>query len=256
VEAVNNYISFLFHRKTSNKKNVNGFFITGTDTDVGKTIVTACLATLFKSQGLDVGVMKPIETGVDPECSSTANSDAKFLMEVSNSTDAEEEVCPYRLKIPASPYQSAQIAGTQIRPAIILENLKVLQSRHDVTLVEGIGGLLVPITQNYSVADLALEMGLPLIIVSRIRVGTLNHTLLTVKAARQHGLKIKGIILNQQEAGNLNEVEKQQGKLIEELSEIPVLGTCPYNKDVSPEGLVENLDNIKLAFRDHLLQPE
>jgi dethiobiotin synthetase len=228
---------------------MNGFFITGTDTGVGKTVVTACLATLFKSQ--DVGVMKPIETGVDPKCSSAANSDAKFLMEVSGSTDAEEEVCPHRLKTPASPYQSSQIAGTPIQPATILEKFKILQSRHNMMLVEGIGGLLVPITARYNVADLALEMGLPLIIVSRIRVGTLNHTLLTINAARQYGLKIKGIILNRQEAGDLDEVEKQQGKLIEELSDTPILGTCPNIEDVSVEGLLESLPKIKQAFQDN-----
>jgi dethiobiotin synthetase len=230
---------------------MNGFFITGTDTGVGKTVVTACLATLFKSQG--VGVMKPIETGVDPKCSSAANSDAKFLMEVSGSTDAEEEVCPHRLKIPASPYQASQIVGTPIQPATILEKFKILQSRHNMMLVEGIGGLLVPITARYNVADLALELGLPLIIVSRIRVGTLNHTLLTINAARQHGLKIKGIILNRQESGDLDKVEKQQGKLIEELSDIPVLGTCPYIEDVSTEGLRESLPKIEQAFRNRII---
>jgi dethiobiotin synthetase len=227
---------------------MNGFFITGTDTGVGKTVVTACLATLFKSQG--VGVMKPIETGVDPKCSSTANSDAKFLMEVSCSTDAEYEVCPHRLKIPASPYQASQIAGTPIQPATILEKFKILQSRHNMMLVEGIGGLLVPITARYNVADLALEMGLPLIIVSRIRVGTLNHTLLTINAARKYGLKIKGVILNKQEGGGLDEVEKQQGKLIGELSDTPILGTCPYIEDVSAEGLRESLPKIEQAFQN------
>jgi dethiobiotin synthetase len=227
---------------------MNGFFITGTDTGVGKTVVTACLATLFKNQG--VGVMKPIETGVDPKCSSAANSDAKFLMEVSGTTDTEEEVCPYRLKVPASPYQASQIAGTPIQPATILEQFKILQSRHNMMLVEGIGGLLVPITARYNVADLALEIGLPLIIVSRIRVGSLNHTLLTINAARQHGLKIKGIILNKQESGDLDEVEKQQKTLIEELSDTPILGTCLYIEDVSVKNLQQNLVQIKQAFQD------
>jgi dethiobiotin synthetase len=229
---------------------MNGFFITGTDTGVGKTVVTACLSLLFKNQGMDVGVMKPIETGVDPKCSSTANSDAKFLMKVSGSTDAEEEVCPYRLKIPASPYQASEIAGTPIQPATILEQLKILQSRHNMMLVEGIGGLLVPITTRYNVADLALEIGLPLIIVSRIRVGTLNHTLLTINAAREHGLKIKGVILNRQEGGDLDEVEKQQGKLIEELSDTLILGTCPNIEDVSVEGIQQNLGKIEHAFQN------
>ena len=229
---------------------MNGFFITGTDTGIGKTVVTACLATLFKSQGMDVGIMKPIETGVDPACSSSANSDAKFLMESSSSTDAEDEVCPYRLKTPASPYQSAQIEGTQIQPSTILEKFKVLQSRHNMMLVEGIGGLLVPITHRYSVADLALEIGLPLIIVSRLRVGTLNHTLLTINAAKQHRLKIKGIILNRHAAGALNDIEIKQGELIEEFSNIPILGTCPHLEDISSEGIQESLPNIQQAFEN------
>ena len=186
---------------------MNGFFITGTDTDVGKTVVTACLTTLFKNQG--IGVMKPIETGVDPKCSSTSNSDTKFLMEVSGTTDADEEVCPLRLKTPASPYQASQIAGTSIQPETILEQFKILQSRHHMMLVEGVGGLLVPIAPSYNVADLVREIGLPLIIVSRVRVGTLNHTLLTINAARQYGLKIEGVILNKQESGDFDEVEKQ-----------------------------------------------
>ena len=229
---------------------MNGFFITGTDTGIGKTVVTACLTTLFKSQDMDVGVMKPIETGVDPVCSSSANSDAKFLMESSSSTDAEEEVCPYRLKTPASPYQSAQIEGTQIHPSTILEKFKVLQSRHSMMMVEGIGGLLVPITYRYCVADLALEIGLPLIIVSRLRIGTLNHTLLTINVAQQYGLKIKGIILNQHEAGVLNDVEIKQGELVEEFSGVPILGTCPYLEDVSSEGIKESLPNIQQAFKN------
>ena len=228
---------------------MNGLFITGTDTGVGKTVVTACLANFFKSQ--DVGVMKPIETGVDPKCNSAANSDAKFLMEVSGTTDADEEVCPLRLKTPASPYQASQIAGTSIQPTTILKQFKVLQSRHNMMLVEGVGGLLVPITARYNVADLAREIGLPLIIVSRVRVGTLNHTLLTINAARQHGLLIKGIILNKQENDDLDKVEEEQGELIEELSDIPILGTCPYIENVSMERIQNNLGKIKNAFKDN-----
>ena len=228
---------------------MNGYFITGTDTDVGKTVVTACLATLFKSQGMDVGVMKPIETGVDPECSSTANSDAKFLMEITGNTDQEEEVCPCRLKIPASPHQAAQMAGKKIQTSTLLKKFKILQSRHDMMLVEGVGGLLVPITPSYDISDLAHEIDLPLIIVSRLRIGTLNHTLLTINAARQKGLKIKGVILNNQEGRGLSDIEEQQGKLIKELSEIPTLGICHYLEDLSLDGIRKNLLQIQGAFK-------
>lgn len=228
---------------------MKGYFITGTDTGVGKSVVTACMATLFKSWGEDVGVMKPIETGVDPECFSAANSDSRFLMEVSDVHDSPEEVCPYRLKTPASPYQSARMEGKEIDPEKILQRFRVLQSKHSMMLVEGIGGLLVPITPRYNVADLALQMELPLIIVSRIKLGTLNHTLLTVNAARQHRLKIKGVILNPSYEGELDAIEKEQGSLIEQFSDTPVLGTCPFVKDVSSEGIKNNLKPLQLAFQ-------
>jgi dethiobiotin synthetase len=227
---------------------MNGYFITGTDTGVGKSVVTACLTTLFKSRGENVGVMKPIETGVDPECSSAANSDAKFLMEVSGVQDAD--VCTYRLKTPASPYQAAQIEGKEIDPEKILEKFRVLQAKHSMMLVEGIGGLQVPITRQYNVADLALQMNLPLIIVSRIQIGTLNHTLLTINAARQHGLKVKGVILNPSHGGELDAIEEEQAPLIEEFSDTPVLGNCPFIQDVSSEGIKNSLGLIQRNFQE------
>ena len=227
---------------------MKGYFITGTDTGVGKSVVTACLTTLLKIRGEDVGVMKPIETGVDPECSSAANSDAKFLLEVSGVQDSMEDICPYQLKTPASPYQAARIEGKEIDPEKIMERFRVLQAKHSMMLVEGIGGLQVPITRRYHVADLALQMNLPLIIVSRMQIGTLNHTLLTLQSARQHGLKIKGVILNPSHEGELNEIEEEQGALIEEFSDTPVLRNCPFIQDVSSEGIKKNVEKIKQAL--------
>ena len=227
---------------------MQGYFITGTNTNVGKTVVTACLANLLKNQGENVGVMKPIETGVDPECSSSANSDAKFLIEVTGVQDALEDVCPYRLKTPASPYQAAKIEGKELYLEKILERFRALQSKHSMMLVEGIGGLLVPIAQRYNVTDLALQMDLPLIIVSRIQIGTLNHTLLTINAARQHGLKVAGVILNPVHEGELDTIEEEQGSLIEEFSDTLILGTCPYIHDVSSERVIQNLALLQKQF--------
>jgi dethiobiotin synthetase len=227
---------------------MQGYFITGTDTNVGKTVVTACLANLFKNRGENVGVMKPIETGVDPECSSSANSDAKFLMEVTGVQDTLEDVCPYRLKTPASPYQAAKIEGKELYPEIILARFRTLQSKHSMMLVEGIGGLLVPITRRFNVTDLALQMNLPLIIVSRIQIGILNHTLLTINAARQYGLKVAGVILNSLYEGELDTIEEEQGSLIKELSDTPILGNCPYIHDVSSKGVIQNLALLQKKF--------
>jgi dethiobiotin synthetase len=227
---------------------MQGYFITGTDTNVGKTVVTACLAKLLKNRGENVGVMKPIETGVDPECSSSANSDAKFLIEVTGVQDALEDVCPYRFKTPASPYQAARVEGKELYPEKILAKFRALQSKHSMMLVEGIGGLLVPITRRYNVTDLALQMNLPLIIVSRIQVGILNHTLLTINAARQHGLEVAGVILNPIHEGKLDTIQEEQGSLIEELSDTPILGTCPYIHDVSSERIIQNLAVLQKQF--------
>ena len=212
-----------------------GYFITGTDTSVGKTVVTACLLALNRQRGLDTGFMKPIETGVNQESSSEENSDAKFLLTVSGNKDSIEEVSPIRLKSTASPLQASRITGQTIDISLILENFRRLQTKHDRMLVEGIGGLLVPLTTNYSVSDLIKDMSLPLIIVSRFSLGTINHTLLTVKAAQETGVKIAGIILNHSEDRPLNEIELGQASLIQELSNVPILGECPFIDSISAE---------------------
>ncbi len=222
--------------------NSKGYFITGTDTNVGKTVVTACLLALYREQGIDAGVMKPIETGVDQECSSEANSDAKFLLTISGNGDPIEEICPIRLKPTAAPLQAARITGQTIDISLILENFRRLQAKHNRMLVEGIGGLLVPLTADYSVSDLIKDMNLPLIIVSRFSLGTINHTLLSVKAARETGVEIAGIILNHSEDRSLNEIELGQASLIQELSNVPVLGECPFIDSISVEKFNRKLE--------------
>ena len=222
--------------------NSKGYFITGTDTNVGKTVVTACLLALYREQGIDTGVMKPIETGVDQECSSEANSDAKFLLSISGNQDSLEEICPIRLKPTASPLQAARITGQTLDINLILENFHRLQAKHDQMLVEGIGGLLVPLTANYSVSDLIKDMNLPLIIVSRTSLGTINHTLLTVKVAQESGVEIAGIILNHSEDRPLNEIELGQASLIQELSNVPILGECPFIDSISVEQFDSKLE--------------
>ena len=158
---------------------------------------------------------------------------------------------PLPVKTLGLSYQAAKIEGKELDPAKILESFRALQSKHSMMLVEGIGGLLVPITSRYNVADLALQMGLPLIIVSRLRLGTLNHTLLTINAARQHGLEVKGVILNPSDEGELDAIEQEQGKLIEEFSDTPILGYCPFIEDVSAKGIENNLERLQEKFPTH-----
>jgi dethiobiotin synthetase len=216
---------------------MKSLFVTGTDTGVGKTVVTACLISVYKKYQIDVGVMKPIETGVDSKCSSSANSDALFLMEVAGSGDSLEEVSPIRLKPAASPYQAALLENRDLDVGAIVENFRELSTRHDCMLVEGIGGLMVPITKTYMVQDLVCDLGLPMIIVARNQVGTLNHTLLTLRSAKQKGITVCGVILNQTSPAEITEIERGQAEILQELSGVPVLGLCPYFESVDAHGI-------------------
>ena len=227
-----------------------GYFISGTDTGIGKTVVTACLLAFYRKHSINTGIMKPIETGVDPSSSSEANSDAKFLLMVSGNLDTLEEVCPIRLKPTAAPLQAARMQDQPLNIDSILEQFHKLQRKYDQVLVEGIGGLLVPLKVDYLISDLIKEMQLPLIIVSSFSLGTLNHTLLTLKAAQLASIEIAGIILNHSENRPLNGIELGQKALIEELSGVPVIGQCPFISSISAEKfnnkLVEEIECWKL----------
>jgi dethiobiotin synthetase len=210
-----------------------GLFITGTDTGVGKTVVAAAILVWLRHQGLRAGVMKPLETGVDRECCSAANSDALFLMECGDIQDDLSEVCPVRLKPAASPYQAALIENRTIEPEVIVAAYRKLSHKYDWMLVEGIGGVHVPITRDYRVVDLMRDLGLPAVVVTRHQLGTLNHTRLTLDALQQNKIPVKGIVFNRGDPGELGEVEQDQPRLIEELSGAKILGEFPY---------IDNLD--------------
>jgi len=232
-----------------------GFFITGTDTGVGKTIVTACLLSLYQKHRLNVGVMKPVETGVDPECS--ANSDAKFLMEICRCDDPLSLVSPVRLKTAASPYQAAKMENSHINVDTIIQSFHTLAGKYENMLVEGVGGLLVPLTSNYLVCDLIRDMGLPLLVVSRNALGTLNHTLLTLRVAKQEGIPVRGVILSRTEPGESNAIEKGHAEIITELSGVPVLGEIPYIGNISDESFTgERLSQLESNLCFDFLSPE
>ncbi len=210
-----------------------GFFITGTDTGVGKTVVTATLLALFQNQGLQVGVMKPIETGVDPRCNSSANSDIKFLLESGSLDQSIEESCPFQIKTAASPYQASLMENMEIDLNKIFEAYKNLSKKNQLVLVEGVGGVKVPIKKDYMVIDLISDLALPVILVCRYELGTINHTLLTIDALKLKGLTIAGLVFNQSSSNELNQVEKQQPQLIEELSNENILGNISFLENLN-----------------------
>ena len=199
-------------------------FITGTDTGVGKTIVTAALARHFRAKGLNVGVMKPIETGVEDPM--MIGPDAALLRWAAQVEDDNDLLSPYRFKLAASPHQAATDAKVDIDLKTIIDAFNTLRQGKDVMLVEGAGGLMVPIRGGYLMADLAGQLDLPLLVVTRPGLGTINHTLLTTFSARAMDLPISGLIINRMPQ-NPDRVESEAPHLLSALASADLLGVLP-----------------------------
>lgn len=206
------------------KKSCPGIFITGTDTGVGKTLVTAALARHFTAKGLKVGVMKPVETGVtNPQA---LGADAALLRWSCNATDSDEVISPYRYEKPLAPCQAASSANKPIDVDQIIAAHETLRVGKDLVLVEGAGGLMVPIRGGYIMADLARQLNMPLLIITHPRLGTLNHTLLTTFAARAMELEISGYLINRMPV-EPDDAEKHAPHLLSSLASADLLGVLP-----------------------------
>jgi dethiobiotin synthetase len=171
-----------------------GVFVTGTDTGVGKTLVAAALARFLSEQGLRVGVMKPVETGVEDP--SGPGQDATLLQWASGGSDDPQTIAPYRMRLPLAPSVAAEKEGVRIDPARIIDAARRLSASNDFLIVEGAGGLMAPLSGGLLMADLARQTGLPLLVVCRPGLGTVNHTLLTVFAARAMEIPLAGFLIN------------------------------------------------------------
>src|SRR3990172_8459579 len=169
-----------------------GFFITGTDTGVGKTLVACALIKVIGTLGLSVGAMKPVETGCIREGGVLIPPDGMSLKSAARMDEPVTQIVPYCLENPLAPLTASEMEGTPILPEKIRRAAEELGRRYDALVVEGVGGLLVPIAPDYFVLDMARDFGLPLIVVTRPTLGTINHTLLTVKYALKEGLGVAG----------------------------------------------------------------
>lgn len=203
-----------------------GFFVTGSDTGVGKTLVACALVRALRRRGLDVGVMKPIETGV----TAAGPADAQALRDAAGAPDPLEAVCPQRFALPAAPNVAAAAEGRAVDLAAVRCAWATLAARHAWLVVEGAGGLLVPIDAQTSMAELARELGLPLLLVVRAALGTINHTRLSLEAAAARGLRVAGVVishagepLSQADDANLAALRQELGRL--GIGELPRLAS-------------------------------
>ena len=225
-------------------------FITGTDTGVGKTVVCAALALAFKNKGMDVGISKPIATGAIRKNKCLMSEDMEFLRKITNIKDPLSLVNPYCTDLPLAPNLAFKLRNKIVSISKILDSIKELNKKHDLLLVEGIGGISVPIKDDYLVIDLIKDLDASLIIVSRNGLGTINHTLLTIKEARDRGIDILGVVFNNK-GSNKDISKKTNPEIIRKLGKVDILGYLPkinFNKVNDFRKLSSKSINIKLIL--------
>ncbi len=205
-----------------------GIFITGTDTGVGKTHV-ACLSAKELRRKFRVGVMKPAESGCASVEGKAFPSDAAQLKEASGCRWPLERICPYAFFGALAPAEAAGREGRSMDLAHILHTFDDLQAEHDVVLVEGAGGLLTPLHGTLTCADLAKDLGLPLLIVARAGLGTLNHSLLTLEAALSRDIPVIALVLNENQRVEGDESVESNARILREHTNVPVLGPLPHD---------------------------
>jgi len=189
------------------------------------------IAGSLRKLGVNVGIMKPIATGY-PQKAGYKSSDVTILVEAAGIKDPEELINPVFLSIPTSPYDATKLLSVPIDMPLILTKFKKLLSLHDVMLIEGIGGVMTPITKNFFVADMIKAMAIETIIVTRATLGTLNHTVMTCKICKDYDIKVKGLVINNfDEKGS--SAEKSAPTTLYELTGINIIGIVPFIKDLN-----------------------
>ncbi len=227
-----------------------GLFITGTDTDVGKTVVTAGLAVAIKARGFNVGVMKPAASGAVRHDGRLISQDAAFLLKAINSRTDHHLAAPLRIEAPLAPLAATMLENIPVETEKIFKAFKIMRRQHDFMLVEGIGGLLVPLTESYLIADLVKDLAFPLVIVARPGLGTINHTLLTISEAEKRGIDVKGFIINGLDSDQAGDAERTNPEIIKTISGKPLLGILPFDPEVSVDELV--IGNVVEAVEKYL----
>jgi dethiobiotin synthetase len=234
-----------------------GFFITGTDTGVGKTIITAALIKGLSRLGFKTGGMKPIESGCLQQGNVLVPPDGMFIKTIAHMAENIGHITPCRFKSPLAPLPASEIEGITVDFEKIKKAFAYLSKKYDVVIVEGIGGLLVPITKNYSVIDMAKDFNLPLIVVSKPSLGTINHTMLTVSYALKEGLRVAGIIINYNQPPESTLAEATNPEIIRLISPVPVIGILPHLKNIKSTTIEKAAGkNLDIELIRTFLQPQ
>ncbi|HOY08838.1 MAG TPA: adenosylmethionine--8-amino-7-oxononanoate transaminase [Candidatus Omnitrophota bacterium] len=203
-----------------------GIFITGTDTGVGKTVALCVLGTLLQKKGLNIGVMKPVQCG---------GQDADILSRMFDPKDDMQDINPFKATAELPPHVAFHQEKIRFHPQTVLDKYNRIREKHDLTLVEGAGGLMVPLFDTYFMADLIKDMDLDVVLVARLGLGTINHTLLTLRQAEDAGLNVIGVIFNEPALSPRGMAERTNPSTIRRMSRVPVLGIIPHLGQPAPE---------------------
>ncbi|HEY5621903.1 MAG TPA: dethiobiotin synthase [Pontiella sp.] len=244
---------------------MNGLFITGTDTGIGKTALSALLLAELRRRGVNAAPMKPVQTGCDPAATGNrqeagGNSDpscpmpkvqglsvpdldyALSMASMKVETDAYKCMAPYTFEPACSPHLAAELAGTEIDLAEMVIAARTLTAEYEFVIAEGAGGAVVPLNRRETMLDLMQALKFPILIAARPGLGTINHTLLTLRALRSDGIDIAGIVFIASTEDEPGFIEEDNENTIEQFGQIPILGTIPYCRQLTdPEPSFNNL---------------
>jgi dethiobiotin synthetase len=210
-------------------------FITATDTEVGKTVVAGAIADWFKRRRFRVGVLKPAATGSKRVREGLVSEDAEFLAHCADAEAPLDIICPQRFAEPLAPAVAADRAGRKLDWESIDRAAREIAGQSDIMIVEGVGGVMVPMDKKFLVRDMIQWLGLPAVVVARAGLGTINHTLLTLNALREAKIPIAGVVINRYPADNASVAEETNLRVIEKWAKVPLLTVVPDEAFTPPD---------------------
>ena len=246
---------------------IPGLFVTATDTDVGKTVIAGAIANYFLRQGARVAVSKPVATGCVHRREGWVSEDAEFLASCADARYPLDVICPQRYREPLAPAVAAERAKEPLDWSAVQRSLDLMTRPNptfpdapaDVIIVEGVGGIRVPLDEDHTTLELARWLGLPAVIVARPSLGTINHTLLTIDALRRANVPITGVVVNRYPAETASIAEESNPRAIEKYGKVPILAIVPNEPGLKhpplPPAVTSPIDMVdwqRLAQVGHL----
>lgn len=226
---------------------IPGLFITGTDTGVGKTVIAGAIADYFRRHKARVGVCKIAASGCAKRREGLVSEDAEFLAHCADSSFPLDVICPQRYAEPLAPAIAAERAGQPLEWPAIQHSLQVISAGSDVIIVEGVGGVMVPMDRQSTLLDVARWLGLPTVVVARPGLGTINHTLLTINALRSAKVPVVGVVINRYQSENPDAAQETSPRAIERWGKVNVLCLVPdepFDAPALPDGVVAAIDTV------------